>query len=482
MIEFTLHHRISINSVPLMNLYRQAIRLVVLLGLLAAYTGTFVPNVIAQGRSETTTGPVQISYETYKLPNGLNVILARDTALPVVAVNLWYHVGSGNEQTGRTGFAHLFEHMMFQGSANVGDDQHFKMIQEAGGTLNGSTNSDRTNYYEVVPSNFLERILWLESDRMGFLLPSMTEEKLDNQRSVVQNERRQRYENAPYGLAFETIAKALYPAGHPYSWTTIGSLADLNAASMEDVMSFFRTYYAPNNASLAIVGDFDPAQTREWVAKYFGPIPSGPAIQRPSPEPVRLAEEKRLLLEDQVQLPRLYMTWISPGLYQPGDADLDILGSILADGKNSRLHKRLVYDEQIAQWVSANQYSRPLSGQFGITVQAKPGVELSRIQQIVDEEVARLQAEPPTAREVQRARNNIESNFVREMQSVLERADQLNAYYTWTGNPGYVGQDMARYQAVTPASVQQAAKQVLTGGRVLLSVVPQGQTQLQAAR
>ncbi|MGI9189347.1 MAG: M16 family metallopeptidase [Longimicrobiaceae bacterium] len=429
---------------------------------------------------QTVDQPVRISYETYELPNGMNVILSPDPAVPVVAVNLWYHVGSANEQTGRTGFAHLFEHMMFQGSENVGDDAHFRMIQEAGGTLNGSTNSDRTNYYEALPANFLERALWLEADRMGFLLPAMTQEKLDNQRSVVQNERRQRYENAPYGLASEKIAEALYPQGHPYSWTTIGSMADLNAASMEDVSQFFRTYYAPNNASLAVVGDFDPEAAKTLIARYFAPIPAGPTFERPAAQPVRPSGEQRLVLEDQVQLPRLYLTWPSPASFADGDAEMDVLASVLSDGKNSRLHRRLVYEEQIAQWVNANQYSRPLAGQFGITVQAKPGTDLSRIEQIVDEEVRRLQTEPPSAREVQRAVNNLESSFVRSMESTLGRADRLNAYYTWTENPGFIAQDFARYSRVTPASVQQAARS-LGSGRVLLSVVPKGQTQLQAA-
>jgi zinc protease len=430
----------------------------------------------------TVTAPVQISMETYKLDNGLTVVLSRDTSVPVVAVNLWYHVGSGNEEPGRTGFAHLFEHMLFQGSENVGDDEHFRLIQEAGGTLNGSTNTDRTNYFQAVPSNFLERVLWQEADRMGFLLPAMTQEKLDNQRSVVQNERRQNYDNAPYGLAFETLAAALYPAGHPYSWTTIGSLDDLNAASMEDVQSFFRSYYGPNNASLAIVGDFDPEQAKRWVQRYFGGIAAGPPIDRPRPQPVRLTEEKRVVLEDRVQLPRLYITWPTVAQYEAGDADLNVLGNVLAGGRSSRLYQRLVYQDQVAQFVNANQSSRPLAGQFSITVQARPGVDLSRVLAIVDEEVARLLAEPPTEREIQGARNNLEAAFIQRMQTNLGRADQLNAYATFTGDPAFIERDYARYSAVTPASVHEAARRYLVPNRVLLSVVPTGQTRLQASR
>ncbi len=435
----------------------------------------------ADAQVRSIEAPVRLSYETYRLPNGLNVVLSRDTSVPVVAVNVWYHVGSGSEEPGRTGFAHLFEHMMFQGSENIGDDEHFRLIQEAGGTLNGSTNADRTNYFQAVPSNFLEQVLWQEADRMGGLLPAMTIEKLDNQRSVVQNERRQNYDNAPYGLAFETISAALYPAGHPYSWTTIGSLEDLNAASMEDVQSFFRQFYAPNNASLVIVGDFDPDQAKYWVERYFGDIPGGSEIERPDPEPVRLSETRSLVLEDRVQLPRLYVTWPSPAAFEPGDADLGVLANVLAGGRSSRLYERLVREEQLAQFVTASQSSRELAGQFGIVVQARPGVDLTRVLEIVDEEVARITAEAPTAREIEGARNNIEASFIQRMQTTLGRADVLNSYATFTGDPGYIEQDFRRFDAVTPQSVRDAAGRYLGAGRVVLSVVPQGETQLQAA-
>ncbi|HEU0300894.1 MAG TPA: pitrilysin family protein, partial [Longimicrobium sp.] len=428
------------------------------------------------------TQPVQISLETYRLANGLNVILSRDASVPVVAVNVWYHVGSGDERAGRTGFAHLFEHMMFQGSQNLGDDQHFRLIQEAGGTLNGSTNTDRTNYFQAVPANFLERVLWQEADRMGFLLPAMTQEKLDNQRSVVQNERRQNYDNSPYGLVPETMAAAMYPAGHPYSWTTIGSLTDLNAAAMEDVQDFFRTWYTPRNASLAIVGDFDPAQAKAWVEKYFGALPAGPPVERTRPAPVQLAEEKRVVLEDRVQLPRLYVAWPTPAQGQEGDAELAVLAYILAGDRSSRLTQRLVYTEQIAQNVNANQQARPLAGQFGITVTARPGTELNRVLASVDAEVARLLTDPPTEREIQQARNNIEAAFIQRFQTLLGRADALNSYATYAGDPAAVERDFARYAQVTPATLQAAARRWLAPNRVLLSVVPRGQTQLQVSR
>jgi zinc protease len=451
-------------------------------GLLALAAGSlWAAPAAAQGTVRSTTGPVRIAYEQYRLPNGLNVILAQDRSAPVVAVNVWYHVGSANEAAGRTGFAHLFEHMMFQGSENVGDDAHFKIVQEAGGTINGSTNVDRTNYFQAVPSNFLERMLWLEADRMGFLLPAMTQQKLDNQRSVVQNERRQNYENQPYGLASETIAAAMYPAGHPYSWTTIGSLTDLNAASMDDVQGFFRSYYTPRNASLAVVGDFDPAQARRWVERYFGGLPTGPEVTRPNPAPVTLAQEKRLVLEDRVQIPRLYMAWHSPARYKEGDAEMSMLGAVLAGGRNSRLYQRLVYRDQLATSVFGGQGARSMGGQFQVTVQPKPGVPLTRVAQVVDEEIARLKSEPPTARELDRARTSLESGLIRSYESALGRADALNQCYTFSGNPGCVDDVLARFRAVTPQGVQDAARRYLGAGRVVLSVVPQGQTQLQVA-
>ena len=426
--------------------------------------------------------PVSIAIETYELDNGLTVILSRDPSVPVVAVNLWYHVGSANEERGRTGFAHLFEHLMFNGSENVPGDEHFRMIEEAGGTLNGSTSNDRTNYYEALPSNYLELALWLESDRMQGLLEAITQTELDNQRSVVQNERRQSYENQPYGLAYETLAAAIYPDGHPYSWPVIGSMADLNAATLDDVSAFFRRYYAPNNASLAIVGDFDPAQTKRWIERYFGDIPSGPPIERPDPAPVRLDGEKRIVLEDRVQLPRLYINWVTPAFFAPGDAEMDVIADILAGGESSRLYRRLVFDEQLAQFVSAGQASRALNGEFQIMVQARPEVHLNQLLTIVDQELARLETDPPTDEEIQRALNNREASFIQGVQTVLGRAEQLNRYEIYTDDPGYLDDDYERYERVTRESVLEAIDRYLGSDRVILSIVPEGQTELQAMR
>ena len=307
----------------------------------------------------------KIKYEKYTLPNGLEVILHEDHSTPIVAVNTWYHVGSGDEKPGRTGFAHLFEHIMFMGSEHVAVGVFDKELEAAGGDNNGSTTEDRTNYYEVVPSNALPLALWLDSDRMGFLLPTMDLPKVDLQRDVVKNERRQSVDNVPYGRSEEVILAALYPKGHPYSWSVIGSMADLSAASLDDVKNFFRTYYAPNNATLTIAGDFDPASVKTLVRQYFGDIPRGPTVPaRPSVPVVTLAKDTFLVMEDRVQLPRAFYNWPTVKLFAPDDAALDVLASVLTSGKNSRLYKKLVYDMQIAQNVRASQQSSRLAGYF----------------------------------------------------------------------------------------------------------------------
>jgi len=423
-------------------------------------------------------GQLNIPYKTDVLPNGLTVILHEDHSVPIVSVNIWYHVGSAREKPGRTGFAHLFEHMLFQGSQHVGDDQHFGKIQEAGGTLNGSTNNDRTNYFETVPSQFLEMALWLESDRMGFLLPAMTQEKLDNQRDVVKNERRQRTDNQPYGQAFERIQGLLYEPDYPYNWPVIGSMEDLSAASLEDISEFFRTYYVPNNASLVIAGDFDPARTMEWVREYFGPIPAGTEIPPLEVAAPTLAFDKRDMMEDRVQLPRLYLAWHTPAIGTKGDAVFDVLSDILAGGKSSRLYKSLVYEKQIAQDVSAFQYSRQLSGALIIQVTAKPDITLGQIEEEVRNELAALREDPPTSREVERARNSIRAGFIYGLQSTAGKADQMNSYQFFWNDPGAFGKDLGRFESVTPSDVRDAVRTFLGEGSVAFSVVPQGRTDL----
>jgi zinc protease len=403
--------------------------------------------------------PLEVPYRQFTLGNGLTVILHQDRSVPVAAVNVWYHVGSANERPGRTGFAHLFEHLMFEGSKNVREGEFDTLLEGAGANNNGSTNNDRTNYIIDLPSSALELALFLESDRMGFLLDTMSPELVDGQRDVVKNERRQSYENRPYGMASLELDRMLWPDGHPYSWPTIGHMEDLTAASHEDVVAFFRTYYAPNNASLVIAGDIDFDRTRSLVEKWFGEFPRGSEVPPISPPPATLTGVTRRTIRDQVRLPRLYLGWLTPRTYAPGDAALDLASSVLADGKNSRLYKRLVYDTQMAQDVSAFQRSGALGSAFLIVATARPGRSIDEIQDAIDEELDRLRREPPTAREIQRAVNQIEASFYRRMERVGGfggKADQLNAYYAAGGGPDYFAEDLARYTSLSPADVQAA--------------------------
>lgn len=425
---------------------------------------------------------LRIPYTRHVLPNGLNVILHEDHSTPTVSVNTWFHVGSGYEKVGRTGFAHLFEHLMFEGSGNVKEGDFDKLLEAAGGENNGSTNTDRTNYFEDVPTNALELALYLDSDRLGFLVDAMTPEKVDGQRDVVKNERRQSYENRPYGLAWEILYKNIYPAGHPYSWTTIGSMEDLSAASFQDVVDFFKTYYVPNNASLVIAGDIIPAKTLELVKKWFGDIPVGNPVPPQNPAAAKLNDIKVLVHEDKVQLPRLYMSWITPAFFAPGDAELSILASILSGGKNSRLYKKLVYEMQIAQDVNAFQNSNKLSSEFMIIATARSGHNLEELRKVIQEEIDKLKKEGPTQRELDRAVNQYETGFI----DALERpggfggkADLLNQYYYYTGNPDYANEDLARYKALSTNDVQAAALSYLPdNGKVILSIVPKGKMDL----
>jgi zinc protease len=427
---------------------------------------------------------VSIPYTTFELPNGLRVIVHEDHSTPLVAVNVWYHVGSGYEEPGRTGFAHLFEHIMFEGSKNVPEGDFDNLLEAAGGQNNGSTSPDRTNYWETIPSNALELALWLEADRMGGLLETMGPQKLDVQRDVVKNERRQSYENRPYGMLWETAAAALYPAGHPYSWSTIGSMADLSAASLEDVENFFRRYYAPNNAVLAVAGDVDPDTVRPMVERLFGWIPRGPEVSKPQIPMPAIGATRHITLEDQVTLPQLTLIWRTVPRYAPDDAALTALGRILTDGKNSRLYKRLVYDEQIAQEVNSFHDSQLLSGDLFLSLMGREGIDLERLEKAALEEVAKLAAAPPSDEELRRVVNGIETGFVRSLQTVGGfggKADQLNEYYYYTGDPGYAAKDLARFRGLTPADIQRVAREYLEGkNRIAISIVPEGKQNLAA--
>ena len=429
---------------------------------------------------------IEVSYERFTLPNGLNVILHRDVSTPMVTVNLWYNVGSGREKVGRTGFAHLFEHILFEGSENVPEGMFDEWLEAAGGNNNGSTNTDRTNYYEDLPRNALELALFLESDRMGHLLGAMSPDKVDGQRDVVKNERRQSYENRPYGMASLALDSAMYPASHPYSWPVIGSMEDLSAASHEDVVEFFQVYYAPNNASLSIAGDIDLAQTRKLVEHWFSDVAGGKPVPPIEAPPAVLTAEKRMVLEDRVQLPRMYMCWLTPPIFAPGDAEMDVVGSVLAGGKNARLYKRLVYDMQIAQDVFAYQGSGNLSSQFCIVTTARAGHGLAELEAVIQEELARLRTEPPTERELQRVVNQTEASFLDRLErpgGFGGKADQLNAYYWRTGNPDWFAEDLARYKALAPKDISAAVSMHLKdNARVVLSVVPNGKPELAATK
>jgi len=437
----------------------------------------------AQTPAEAPAGEaLTVPYIHFTLPNGLDVILHEDHSVPMVSINMWYHAGSGSERPGRTGFAHLFEHLMFEGSKHVPEGAFDTWLEAAGGNNNGSTNRDRTNYYIDVPSNALDLALFLESDRMGYLLDIVTPALVNGQRDVVKNERRQGVENAPYGMADVRLDELLYPKGHPYSWPTIGYMEDLTAASDEDVRDFFRTYYAPGNASLVIAGDIDPAEARADIERWFSDVKAGqPATPNEYP-PAVLSEVKRERMTDRVQLPRLYLAWLTPAVYDPGDAELDLAADILAGGKNSRLYKRLVYDMQIAQSVSAFQSSNLLSSEFYVVVTARPAEGrtadeiAAQVKTVVDEEIEKLRQTPPDARELQRAVNQTEAAFFSRMERVGGfggKADQLNAYFMRTGNPDYFNEDLARYRAITPTDIRAAVRAWLPADkRVELTVVP----------
>ena len=425
---------------------------------------------VAQADAPAT---VAIPFEKYTLDNGLQVILSEDHSIPFVQVNLWYNVGSKDEVAGRSGFAHLFEHLMFQGSAHM-DDDYFVPLQKVGADINGTTNFDRTNFFEGVPSEALPLALWLESDRMGWLLPALTQEKLDNQKAVVRNERRQSYEMRPYGEAWMWLHEAVYPEGHPYHIPTIGRHEDIENATLDDVKAFFQTWYVPNNATLTLAGDFDPAEAKALISKYFGPIPRAADPTHRAVEPVKLTSEVVVRKTDQVPLGKVWIAWPSPAIFAPGDADLDMLSSMLTDGKDSRLYKALVRDRQIAKDISAYQVSNTLASIYVVEATAASGHTTDEIVAAVDEVMAPFRQTGPTADEMAVAKIQWEASYLGQLERIARKADLLGMYNTRTGDPGYLSQDLARYQAVTAESVRSAVQTWLVPGqRVVLHVVPE---------
>lgn len=419
--------------------------------------------------------PLQLSHESHTLANGLRVILHRDSRLPLVAVNVWYHVGSKNERPGRTGFAHLFEHMLFQGSENVGTNDHFRYIQQVGGSANGSTWYDRTNYYETLPSQHLRLGLWLESDRMGYLLPAITQEKLDNQRSVVINERRQRVDNRPYGIAYERVNELLYPDAHPYHWPVIGYIEDLEAATLEDVQDFFRTYYSPANAVLTLAGDFEPQAALEEVERFFGPIPG---VEPPPPvvPPLQgLGGERRETVEDDIQLPRIYMAFRAPAFGDPQWYAADLLSTALAGGKASPLYEDLVYDRRIAQDVSCFVLPLESVATFFVVATCSPNSDPATLEGALQEHLERVMANPLPAEDLERARNKALTALFRELQTLDSRADLFSEMTTYFNDPGRLVREPSHYEEVTAAAIQRfAAGHLQTSERVVLTFLPKG--------
>ncbi|MEP6914615.1 MAG: pitrilysin family protein [Acidobacteriota bacterium] len=425
---------------------------------------------------------MNIPFTRHRLDNGLDVLIHEDHGCPIVAVNLWYHVGSKNEKPGRTGFAHLFEHLMFEGSQHY-DRGFFQPLQEAGAWLNGSTNADRTNYWEVVPRNALELAIWMESDRMGYLLPALTDAKFETQREVVLNERRQNYENRPYGFAGMALVGALYKPDHPYHWLTIGAAEDIRAARLDDVRAFFQTYYRPRNASLTLAGDVDTSEVLAMATDYFGGLDAGdepPAVEFEPPS--RISSETRLILEDRVELARLYLAWHSPPLFAADDAELDLVAEVLASGKTSRLYRTLVYEERMATEIAASQNSREIGGFFQVVATAAPGRTLAQLEQAIARALAEFVDDGPTAAEMERCLAQAEANFIYRLQTVGGfggKSDQLNAYNMYVGDPDFFDRDLARYRNVTPEGMQRVAREWLRpDGRIVLSVVPKGRADL----
>ncbi|HVK85029.1 MAG TPA: pitrilysin family protein [Kofleriaceae bacterium] len=416
----------------------------------------------------------RIAYQKFELPNGLEVYVIEDPKAPTVYEVLWFEVGSKDEVANRTGFAHLFEHLMFKGSAHLPDGLMDRLLEAAGGWSNAFTSSDMTVYQNVAASNFLEQMLWIEADRFAGLLDTFDKPKLDNQRDVVLNERRQSYENQPYGMAELLIQEALWPKNHGYHWSTIGYPADLEAANVADVASFFRMYYVPNNATMVIAGDVKFADVKRLVEKYFSFIPKQAEPARPQYKtPPPITKEIVLTTTDDVQVPRVYLNWRGPAGFTAEEPALDALAAILGDGKSSRLYKRLVYDEKIAQNVSASFSGEQLAGTFQIVATAKPGVDPKRLISVLSDEVAKISAIAPTDAELERAKNSQEASFLNGLESTLSRAIQLASYDVQAKDPDYFAKDLARRRAVTTAQVQAAAAKFLKpSARVTLTIKP----------
>ncbi len=418
---------------------------------------------------------LHITYERYSLANGLQVILHRDTRVPIVSVNLWYHVGSRNEQPGKTGFAHLFEHMMFQGSEHIPAEMHFQYIQSIGGTLNGSTFYDRTNYFETVPSHYLETALWLESDRMGFFLPALTQQKLDTQLDVVKNERRQRYDNQPYGLWLERMMELSFEPDFPYHWPVIGYMDDLNTATMQDVRQFFTSWYQPSNASLVVAGDFETEEVKTLIETYFAPIPSGPKpVLKAQPFSDFNNGEKREIMIDKVQLPRIYMAYHLPPAGHPHTYAADLLSDVLSVGKSGRLYRNLVYTQQIAQEAQAFLLPMELGSLLIFVATPKPGGSIEKLENALQCEIDALQSEPISTADRKRIRNQLEARKLRELQSVSSRADYLNMFNIYFDNPDLINTELEEYRRITREQMQETARTYLTrSNRTVLTFLPE---------
>ena len=420
----------------------------------------------------------RIPVESYQLSNGLTVLLSVDHSAPVVAVDVEHHVGSKNEEVGRTGFAHLFEHVMFTGSGHVPYGMHDKYTEGVGGSNNGSTNSDKTNFFETVPSNYLETELWLESDRMGWLLDALDLDKLNAQRDVVKNERRQSTDNQPYGRVGEIMDAEMYPPGHPYHWPVIGSMTDLSAASEADVKAFYNKWYGPNNAVLVIAGDFDPAQAKSWIKKYFGAIPSGPAIVRPTVPPAHLDAPKRFVYEDNVALPELFMEWPGVGVQSRDRAALSIMGSIISGDRTQWLTQEFVYNRKWASSISLRPDMNENAGTIGLDVVPIPGVDLTKLEAAIDSTINKFKAQGPTAEEMKKATASIEFGSYSRLQSMLGKAMTLASGWVYHGNPSWYATDITETRAVTAADVKRVANKYLGPNRIVLSAVPMGKRDL----